>query len=54
MGKAPVFIIVDGHVVGPVTLNALDEIFHGLVDVTIHIIWTPRFDLLENGEDFLI
>lgn len=46
-GSVPVFLIVYRHVAGPVTLNALDEVFHGLIYVTIHIIWTPRFYLLK-------
>lgn len=46
-GSAPVFLVVYGRVAGPVTLNALGEVLYGLLYVTIHIIWTPGFYLLE-------
>lgn len=47
-GSVPVLLIIYRHVAGPVTLNALDEIFLGLVYVSIHVVWTPKFDLLER------
>ena len=45
-GSVPVFLIIYRHVVFPVTLNALVEVFHGFIYVTIRIIRAPKFDLL--------
>lgn len=43
----PVSLVIYRHVAGPVTVDALDEVFRGLLHVTIHIVWTPGLDLLE-------
>lgn len=50
--QVPVFVIIYRHVTGPVTLNALDEVFHGFIYVMIHIIWTPKFNLLKGKARF--
>lgn len=46
--SVPVFLIIYRHVVFPVTLNALDEVLHGFIYVTIHVIWAPKFYLLQR------
>lgn len=44
----PVFLIIQRHVTGPVTLYPLVEVLHGFFDVSVHIIWAPKFHLLQN------
>lgn len=45
----PVSLIVYGHVAGFVTLDPLDEVLHGLLNIAICIIRTPKFNLLERN-----
>lgn len=46
--SAPVFFIVYAHVAGSVTLDPLDEVLKSFFHVFVHIIWTPRLNLLER------
>lgn len=50
----PVFLIVYAHVAGSVTLDALDEVLKSFFNVFVHIIWAPRFNLLEGKRRYLI
>lgn len=45
----PVSLVVYRHVAGLITLDPLDEVLHGLLNVAICIIRTPSFNLLERN-----
>lgn len=45
----PVSLIVYGHVAGFITLDPLDEVLKGLLNIAICVIRTPRFNLLERN-----
>lgn len=47
--RVPVSLIIYRHVAGFVTLDALDEVLHGLLNIAICIIRTPKFNLLERN-----
>lgn len=46
---APVSLIIYRHVAGFITLDPLDEVLPGLLDIAICIIRTPKFNLLERN-----
>lgn len=46
---APVSLIIYRHVAGSITLDPLDEVLHGLLNIAICIIRTPKFNLLERN-----
>lgn len=47
--RVPVSLIIYGHVAGFITLDALDEVLHGLLNIAICIIRTPKLNLLERN-----